>query len=57
VDQAATSEPPLTSGPIARYQVRYLPGQQLYLRTVCPRERADAVVYNEDPMHPRQKVK
>ena len=41
----------------ARYQSRYIPGQQLYLQTVHPRERADAIVYNEDPVHPRLKFR
>ena len=38
---------------LARYQQRYIPGQRLYLETVHPQERADAIVYNEDPVHPR----
>jgi uridine kinase len=35
-----------------RYLTRYIPGQQLYLRAVRPQERADAVVANDDPLHP-----
>ena len=31
---------------------RYLPGQQLYLSTVRPRERADVVSDNNDPVAP-----
>ena len=33
----------------ARYEARYLPGQDLYLRAVRPRESADVVVDNTDP--------
>jgi uridine kinase len=36
----------------ARSQARYIPGQRLYLETAHPRERADAIVQNEDPAHP-----
>lgn len=42
---------------LARYQARYIPGQQLYLQTVHPRERADAIVHNEDPVRPRLKFR
>ncbi len=37
----------------ARYQVRYVPGQRLYLEAVRPQERADVVVDNNDPARPR----
>lgn len=37
----------------ARYERRYIPGQRLYLRAVRPQERADVVVENNDPEHPR----
>jgi uridine kinase len=42
---------------LIRYQARYIPGQQLYLRTVHPHKRADAIVFNVDPVHPRLKVR
>lgn len=35
-----------------RYRQRYLPGQQLYARNCHPKERADIVVNNNDPMNP-----
>jgi uridine kinase len=40
-----------------RYQVRYIPGQQIYLASVRPRERADVVVENGDPAEPRLLVR
>jgi len=33
----------------ARFRVRYMPGQRIYLKTVRPRQRADVVVDNNDP--------
>lgn len=33
----------------ARYIRRYVPGQELYLRESCPKQHADAIVYNDDP--------
>ena len=36
----------------ARYRTRYNPAQRLYLASARPRERADAVVRNDDPAHP-----
>jgi uridine kinase len=36
-----------------RYEVRYVPGQQLYYSQVHPQEYADVVVDNEDPDRPR----
>jgi uridine kinase len=36
-----------------RYLRRYFPAQCLYLDTVRPQQRADAVVDNDDPAHPR----
>jgi uridine kinase len=36
----------------ARYQERYIPGQQIYLKCVDPLRRAQAIVQNEDPEHP-----
>jgi uridine kinase len=36
----------------ARYQERYIPGQQIYLTSVDPARRAEVVVHNEDPEHP-----
>lgn len=35
----------------ARYQKRYIPGQQIYLKSVDPLRRAQAIVNNEDPEH------
>jgi uridine kinase len=40
-----------------RYQVRYIPGQQIYLETVRPRERADVVIENGDLSEPRLLVR
>jgi uridine kinase len=37
----------------ARYERRYFPGQRLYLQAIRPQERADVVVENNDPEHPR----
>jgi uridine kinase len=42
---------------VARYERRYIPGQRLYLREACPRERADVVVANADPAHARLMVR
>lgn len=36
----------------ARYRARYLPGQELYLDECRPRERADILVFNDDPAFP-----
>jgi uridine kinase len=36
-----------------RFHARYAPGQRLYLDAVRPRDRADLVVDNTDPAHPR----
>ena len=36
-----------------RYTQRYLPGQALYRKTSSPLERADIVIDNTDPEHPR----
>ncbi len=36
-----------------RYTRRYMPGQRLYLDAAHPRERADAVLWNDDPQRPR----
>ena len=36
----------------ARYQERYIPGQQIYLTSVDPLRHAQAIVHNEDPEHP-----
>lgn len=36
----------------ARYQQRYIPGQQLYFAAERPQQRADAIVRNEDPANP-----
>jgi uridine kinase len=35
-----------------RYEERYIPGQQIYLKSVDPLYRAQAIVHNEDPEHP-----
>ncbi|CAA9290843.1 MAG: Uridine kinase [uncultured Chloroflexi bacterium] len=35
-----------------RFRTRYAPGQQLYLATAQPRERAHIVIDNTDPCHP-----
>ena len=37
----------------ARYRTRYAPGQRIYLQAVRPQERADVVVENDDPAHPK----
>ena len=37
---------------IARYHQRYVPGQRLYLKLCRPKERADAIVENNDWMNP-----
>jgi uridine kinase len=42
---------------LARYRARDSPGQQLYLETVHPLERADTLVYNEHPAHPGVKFR
>jgi uridine kinase len=36
----------------ARYQERYIPGQQIYLKSVDPLRYAQAIVQNEDPKYP-----
>jgi uridine kinase len=36
-----------------RYAVRYVPGQQLYYSRERPQRRADVVMDNTDPAHPR----
>ena len=35
-----------------RYESRYIPGERLYLKRCRPRERADAVVRNDEPASP-----
>ncbi|MEA3409623.1 MAG: uridine kinase [Candidatus Eisenbacteria bacterium] len=35
-----------------RYESRYIPGERLYLKRCRPRERADAVVRNDEPANP-----
>ncbi len=35
-----------------RYERRYIPGQRLYLEQCRPREQADLIVDNNDPLHP-----
>ena len=35
-----------------RYESRYVPGERLYLERSRPRERADAVVHNDEPANP-----
>jgi len=40
----------------ARYWERYVPAQRIYLETVRPRERADVVVDNDDPLHPKMSI-
>lgn len=40
------------AGVKARYQTRYIPGQNLYLALTHPQERADAIVGNADPANP-----
>ena len=37
----------------ARYLQRYFPGQRLYFQSVHPQERANVIVENNDPTHPR----
>ena len=36
----------------ARYEERYIPGQQIYLKSVDPLRHAQAIVQNKDPEHP-----
>jgi len=36
-----------------RYERRYLAGQRIYMDVVKPMDRADLIVYNEDPAAPR----
>jgi uridine kinase len=36
----------------ARYEERYIPGQQIYLKSVDPLRYAQAIVHNDDPEHP-----
>jgi uridine kinase len=36
-----------------RYLQRYFPAQRMYLDRIQPHQRADAVVVNDDPTHPR----
>lgn len=35
-----------------RYLRRYIPGEKLYLREASPRDHADVVVENDDPLNP-----
>lgn len=35
-----------------RWRHRYIPAQQLYFDAVCPADRADVVVYNDNPQRP-----
>ena len=35
-----------------RYQLRYIPGQKLYLKRVDPESKADIVIDNNDPQNP-----
>jgi uridine kinase len=37
----------------ARHLKRYIPGQRLYLSATRPRERADVIVENDNPLRPR----
>jgi uridine kinase len=37
----------------ARYWKRYVPGQRIYLRTCRPKEYADIIIDNNDPVKPR----
>jgi uridine kinase len=39
----------------ARYEERYVPGQQIYLRSVDPLHHAQAIIQNDDPEHPTLK--
>jgi len=36
-----------------RYETRYIPGETIYLKLARPRQIADAVLENDDPMRPR----
>jgi uridine kinase len=36
-----------------RYEVRYIPGERMYIDEVDPRALADVVVVNDDPDSPR----
>ena len=40
-----------------RYQRRYMPAQQLYLRSAHPQQHADAVLQNDDPAFPLLKLR
>jgi uridine kinase len=37
----------------ARYWTRYVPAQQIYLKTARPLQQADVVIDNNDPLNPR----
>lgn len=56
LQRAMVRDQPLFGSPEAvqaRYLQRYIPGQRHYLQAVHPQERADVVVENNDPTHPR----
>jgi uridine kinase len=36
-----------------RYLQRYIPGQEIYLREVVPRSKANVIIHNEEPHSPR----
>lgn len=38
---------------LERYWTRYVSGQRLYIEIARPLDRADAIVVNQDPAHPR----
>lgn len=55
VQRAAIRDEALFGSPeevIARYWKRYVPGQRLYLAAATPERYADAVVDNDDLLHP-----
>jgi uridine kinase len=39
-----------------QYWQRYVPGQHIYIQSCQPKERADVVVENNDPLNPTMRV-
>jgi uridine kinase len=50
-DTASSHEP--AEGLARRYERRYIPGEQMYIREVRPQLLADIVIDNTNPAHPR----
>jgi uridine kinase len=40
-----------------RYRERYIPAQELYFAEACPEQRADIVVYNDEPQCPEWDIR